>query len=58
MVDESLTHLEEYIGQTTYEYDDHVFKRIIFLQDGHYQSKLGYTLVNCLSNTLGVSSVF
>ena len=38
MVDEWLTHMEEYIGQTTYEYDDYVFEVNQFLQDGYYQS--------------------
>ena len=57
MVDEWLTHMEEYIGQTTYEYDDYVFEVNQFLQDGYYQSELGDTMVNCLSNALGVNVI-
>ena len=57
MVDEWLTHMEEYIGQTTYEYDDYVFEANQFLQDGYFQSELGDTMVNCLSNALGVSVI-
>ena len=57
MVDEWLTHMEEYIGQTTYEYDDYIFEANQFLQDGYYQSDLGDTMVNCLSNALGVNVI-
>ena len=57
MVEEWLTYMEQYIGQTTYEYDDYVFEANQFLQDGHFQSELGDTMVNCLSNSLGVSVI-
>ena len=58
MVDEWLTHLEYYIGQTTYEYNsDYVFIANQFLQDGYYQSELEDTMINCLSNALGVNVI-
>ena len=43
--------------RTTYEYDDYIFEANQFLQDGYYQSDLGNTMVNCLSNALGVNVI-
>lgn len=54
LVDEWVSNAELYIGQTSYEFDEYINEANKFLHDGFFNSELGDTMVNCLSNALGV----